>query len=333
MSDNLSSSDSTINPVEMPGAILKAARQKTGLSTGDIAKELNLSVAKLEALETDQYDKLPSAVFVQGYLRRYGKLLNLDGDRLVAQYNAYRTRMRQTEQETDSQQESSEAVAPPRWVLPLGIFLLAIIVLAFVFIGNRGSDGESAERSVPSSRAEGSADNSIVDEVDQNVSEEMDPHDTVEAGVDAVIAEPDNADNSVETRPGIATPQSAPQNLPRQAQTDTPPAADASPAQSLAIDPGPQSSERGVLTFFFTEDCWVEVTNGAGTIIHAALENAGESLTVESEGPFSIMLGNARGVSLSYNGETVPVNPRPGSRTFRLEVGMTGNREQVTGNR
>lgn len=40
---------------------------------------LNIKREYLEALEKDEYDAIPGAVFVKGFLRNYGNFLELDG--------------------------------------------------------------------------------------------------------------------------------------------------------------------------------------------------------------------------------------------------------------
>ena len=68
-----------------PGAQLLAERRAQGLSLGDVARQLKLSVRQVEALERDEYAAFPAPVFVRGFLRNYAKLLQLDPDALVAQ--------------------------------------------------------------------------------------------------------------------------------------------------------------------------------------------------------------------------------------------------------
>jgi cytoskeleton protein RodZ len=68
-----------------PGARLGEERRRQGLSLGDIARQLKLSVRQIEALERDDYPAFSGMVFVRGFLRNYAKLLQLDADALVAQ--------------------------------------------------------------------------------------------------------------------------------------------------------------------------------------------------------------------------------------------------------
>lgn len=70
------------------GQRLAAARIKHELSAEIVAHELNLDVAVVHALENDDRDALPAAIFVQGYLRNYARLVGLPGDDLAKDYAA-----------------------------------------------------------------------------------------------------------------------------------------------------------------------------------------------------------------------------------------------------
>lgn len=73
-----------------PGIVLRRARERAGLSRDEVAEQLNLIVNQVEALEQDRFEALPGAAYVQGYLRAYARLLDLDSDALVAAYAARR---------------------------------------------------------------------------------------------------------------------------------------------------------------------------------------------------------------------------------------------------
>lgn len=79
--------DESVQPVmENPGAHLAALRQKQGYSQEYVAGKLHLRVHLIELLEEDNYTRLPQPVFVQGYIRAYCKLLDIDAEPLVHSY-------------------------------------------------------------------------------------------------------------------------------------------------------------------------------------------------------------------------------------------------------
>lgn len=72
---------------ETPGVILRRARLARGFTKVQVAQQLNLTAAQIKALEQDQYHKFQGDVFVKGYLRAYGRLLDLDCNALIATYD------------------------------------------------------------------------------------------------------------------------------------------------------------------------------------------------------------------------------------------------------
>ena len=69
------------------GAQLAAARKMRKLTVEKVAQELHLDLAVVRALENDERDKLPSPIFVQGYLKSYGRLVVLPVEELIRDYS------------------------------------------------------------------------------------------------------------------------------------------------------------------------------------------------------------------------------------------------------
>lgn len=66
------------------GQILKEARENKLYTLEDIEKHTKIRVEMLEALEKDDFDKLPPLTFIQGFIKNYGKFLGLDASKLLA---------------------------------------------------------------------------------------------------------------------------------------------------------------------------------------------------------------------------------------------------------
>ena len=63
---------------DVGGASLRALREAAGFEIADIAAELRIPKAYLEALETEQHDLLPGETYGQGYIKSYCKFLKID---------------------------------------------------------------------------------------------------------------------------------------------------------------------------------------------------------------------------------------------------------------
>ena len=87
----MSEADASLNPASSdppaPGAMLRAARERTHYTVRDIAAQLRLATRVIEALEADRYNELPAPAFVRGYLRGYANLLQLPVKPIIEAYD------------------------------------------------------------------------------------------------------------------------------------------------------------------------------------------------------------------------------------------------------
>ncbi|BCS33885.1 DNA-binding protein [Luteitalea sp. TBR-22] len=70
------------------GERLREARERQKVTLHAIAEKTNISVRFLDAIEKNQYDKLPGGIFTRGFIRSYASLVGLDPDAAVAQFLA-----------------------------------------------------------------------------------------------------------------------------------------------------------------------------------------------------------------------------------------------------
>ena len=65
------------------GIILREAREAKGLTLSEVQEEIRIGTKFLEALETGQFQQLPTPVHARGYLRNYARFLGLDPQPLL----------------------------------------------------------------------------------------------------------------------------------------------------------------------------------------------------------------------------------------------------------
>lgn len=68
------------------GALLREAREATGMSVAEVSRALRIRQVYVEAIESDDYKSLPGKTYVLGFLRSYSDLLGLDADDVVQRY-------------------------------------------------------------------------------------------------------------------------------------------------------------------------------------------------------------------------------------------------------
>lgn len=124
------------------GAYLKSAREALGVNLHDAAQQTRISIHYLDALEQEDFAKLPGEVFVKGFLKNYSRFLNLSDAEVMKRYQE----MRHQPVAAPSQAPEQKAVAPERTKreeIPLesivwgAAIFIALIVLLFTSLPER----------------------------------------------------------------------------------------------------------------------------------------------------------------------------------------------------
>ena len=130
------------------GMQLRMHREKKGLSIGEVSERLKLPTRQIEALETGDYDLLPETVFVRGFLRSYGRFLDVD-DQLLTQAVekiAPQKQARYAPQNT-SLADRKEGKSFPTWIFGV---LAAIGIGYGVFVWQNKSQTEHSKQEAES---------------------------------------------------------------------------------------------------------------------------------------------------------------------------------------
>src|SRR5215831_13326994 len=68
------------------GESLRREREMRGVSLEEISATTKISLRFLQALEADDFAKVPGGLFARSFLRSYASYLGLDTERLLAEY-------------------------------------------------------------------------------------------------------------------------------------------------------------------------------------------------------------------------------------------------------
>lgn len=75
-----------LNIMEEIGRKLKDRRERLGLTLEEVERSTRIRTNRLEALESGEFDSLPSEVQVRGFLRNYADYLDLDPEEILRSY-------------------------------------------------------------------------------------------------------------------------------------------------------------------------------------------------------------------------------------------------------
>jgi cytoskeleton protein RodZ len=118
------------------GARLKEQRQKRGITLDEISKSTKIGTRFLEAVEEDQFDRLPGGIFNKAFIRAYARSIGADEEQAVADYLAIAAANQPSSESVDevSLPEPPVEVSRPRGpAFPWGAFATLLLVLAFIF--------------------------------------------------------------------------------------------------------------------------------------------------------------------------------------------------------
>jgi cytoskeletal protein RodZ len=129
------------------GERLKRERELREVSPNEVVVATRISLRFLEALENEDWDKLPGGIFNRGFVRAIAQYLGLDEEDLLAEYD-----LAHGDQSPEAQLAAESRIpAPPKWIavaLALGaLAIIAALVAAGVYTWRRYSAYRHAKQS------------------------------------------------------------------------------------------------------------------------------------------------------------------------------------------
>jgi cytoskeleton protein RodZ len=267
-----------------PGAILKSARSRRGLSLADVAQRLKYGERQIEALEADAFSRLPGTTIVRGMVRGYCKLLEIDAAPVLESFERHHVPSARTV-------ESPEIAIPfpneHRRSTRLFIGLSAIVALAVVALAIEWHFGDLLSFA-PALAPALTATHTDVPPVAGTPASDIAPQPTPEAEA--------------------PTPASMPPEIP--IAVANPPAVLPTSSSASGRRDGPRR-----ISLEFQREAWVEIRDGQGRKLISQMNPSGTHKVIEGVPPFDVVIGNAPNVRLRYNDEPVDLRPH-----FKVDV-------------
>jgi cytoskeleton protein RodZ len=116
------------------GERLKRERELREVSPSEITSATRISGRFLEALENEDWGRLPGGIFNRGFVRAIARYLGLDEDNLLAEYDLARG-----EQKIEAPVPYENPIPrPPKWIPILGILVFLGILAGLIYTGRYG---------------------------------------------------------------------------------------------------------------------------------------------------------------------------------------------------
>ncbi|ANG64075.1 hypothetical protein A8C75_17435 [Marinobacterium aestuarii] len=314
-------------------------REGQGLSLEQVATSLRLPAAQVRALEEGDYSKLPSVVFARGYLRSYARLLGVNGDDLVLEFDRnYGGAQTSASIRSISRIQPSGASGPG---VSLSMLLLVVVIVATTFwwwktqYGHEVALTSSPQSTVAVDTADGETLVLSAGEPEPEAgldiaAPQLSPEEAMAISAEGAGEQAEAAVVAAQVDAALTATGVAPVVTAADAATDTVAAAAttalAAPASDVAA--ASESDAEGAVSLAttgllvrFSDDCWVTVKSATGKTLFNNLRKAGEELRIEQAGPLNVLLGRTNAVSqISFDGAVVDLAPFNNKNVARLTL-------------
>ncbi len=252
-------------PMASFGENLRREREMRGVTLEEISHATKIGVRTLEALELENFSKLPGGIFTRSFIRAYARYIGLDEEKVMAEFQLVAPQPREPDL---SRVVLMRPVVPREGSrTPLLVFLVAAALLGGgVALYRYSRGGTGAQESTVNAR---------------RVSAEPAPS----------APQP----SQVSSPPTSATPATSPNARP--VSQDTP------ATVSAATLTAPTSADL-TLQVAATERTWVAVEADGKVVLQRELEPH-EFQTLKAKGSFDVLTRNAQGLILTLNDETL----------------------------
>jgi cytoskeleton protein RodZ len=289
------------------GERLRREREMRGIGLDEIAGATKISTRNLRALEDEKFEQLPGGIFNKGFVRAYARFLGIDEEDIVAEYEA-------ASHETESAREQklqeefakaefrkpkrdeSEISLEPKseWGTIAAIVLIAALAYGgYSYYQRRKLDKlQQSQALVPvTTPAPAPAALPLTPATDSAAatSSAPAPANSISQPAAAAVApqpsvEPAKADAAKPANQKSATLE----------QIATPTSATSANTSSAAID----------LKIKVNQASWVSIKADGKTLVSTTLQ-PGVERSFKAADKIEVVLGNAGGVEISYNGKPV----------------------------
>jgi cytoskeleton protein RodZ len=274
----------------LPGPKLKAERERRGLSAQKAADEMHLDRWVIDALETDDYQRIGPTVYAKGHLKKYAALLGLPAAEILAGF------------ESRAPSRAEAPAAGPSMLL------------------STRDDSPSSGRSSLIQIGAGAA---IALALGILWWRPWHPHAKLPSAAPPAASVPAApADKPIES--GVLSDASAAPVAPAVAAPT--PAADSGAAIGADAPAAPlPGAGRARLRLSFSADSWVDIHDASGKHTFAGNGLANSVKTLSGVAPLRVYLGFGSGVQLEINDRAVAIGPQFfAGDVARFEAGADG---------
>lgn len=317
-----------LSVVPSVGSMLAAARTEQNWTLADIAEKLKLSTKQIVALESNQFDALPSMVVVRGFIRSYARFLKLDVDAVLNLLPPEPPAIPLSEHLKPS---LSTPFVESRLSLMnrqnqnhfylIGVAVVGVLLMAFLLF----QKFDLSQYFPLAQKAVSSTDSATVRApLSANPASVQSPEIVQSQASVAPVEEVKQVKQSVEA-PLVSSAENTINSLTPVKNTATNSTSASAANASLAAEKLQSNSvvepvKKEQLQLTFSQDSWIQVKNAKGIVLTSHLSKAGTVESFDVDDTLQVRIGNAAGVKASLRGNVLELSPDKGSNVANLVV-------------
>lgn len=307
-------------------AYLKSERERQGLSLQALSEQAHVSVSMLRHLEEGEYDLIGTSLLIRNFVRAYCTVLGMDPEPLIEKHAPDIHACDGQDRGIQRYRTVVKALKTKRRIGILPVLFLLIVTAGGVYGGTwlwKRYEQQAAQQSISGVYTQ----QELPADLPEKDVKTLDP--AVEISKPSVHEKEAMREVPVESQSGQAPERPAHQAKPVEGLAAKPAAIGESPSEVLPEEKTSGqvgvAEKKQVFSVDAEQKTWIQVKIDNKAAQEALLQ-PGEKREWEAEESIQVVVGNAGGVRMKWNGSALNIPGRPGSvLRFRLpEQGASG---------
>jgi len=262
------------------GIFLKKSREERHIELDEVVEATRIQRHNLEAIENEEWSKLPSQVFIKGFLKSYAEFLGVDKETVIHHY----LRTSSFEKTTpEALKKTRPQLAKPYLIIIIPVLVLAFFV-ALIYLNKRNISITDKAFQYLGTQSPGEKMGGIAEKEDNNEQDEREKE--ILLLEDEVVVEEVNK-TTLKSKPVDDTIVLEDSTIPMKREEEKNPLL-----------------PRFILTAKVKSRTWIAISID-DTSVKEYLFQPGQTPRWTAEKGFNIVVGNAAGIEFSLNGKAV----------------------------
>ncbi|MFO6424897.1 RodZ domain-containing protein [Motilimonas sp. KMU-193] len=301
-----------------PGPMLRAEREKQGLTVTDIAARLNLRAHNINDIENETFDPKVSPTFIKGYLKAYARILGISEEEILnAYYSLGIKEPNNTPMQSFSQRTQQEAHNNRLTWVSWAIGAALVGMLVWWWLQKASLEPATSDQLVSES---------IIASIEpDHATQDLPIQQEVTEQAEAVLPQEIPLDINADTNNATDANESAEQEQTvagNDSETGAEQASDVATQEQQSEPTTAPVVDNSVLNIdlTFSNDCWIKVTDADDKTLAIGVREKGSSLTLTGKAPVKFTIGAPKAVAITYNGQTYDMSQYKAGKIARFEL-------------